>query len=97
LKQKYGIIHHNTSLLYMDIIINSKVGDYIIVNNITYLILQSSVNSQSWGQIIDPYKRLYILELFNEDNNSKTSLMFYDKNINTLDVKSSYNSEYILK
>ena len=81
----------------MDIIVNSKVGDYIIVDNIRYLILQSSVNSQSWGQIVDPYKRLYILELFDEDNNFKTSLLFYEKNINTLDIKTSYNTEYILK
>ena len=82
----------------MDIIVNSKVGDYIIVDNNRYLILNSCVNAQIWGQnVVDPYKRLYILDLYNEDNNSKTSLLFYEKNINVYDIKTSYDTEYILK
>ena len=45
----------------MDIIVNSKVGDYIIVDNNRYLILNSCVNAQIWGQnVVYPYKRLYI-------------------------------------
>lgn len=81
----------------MDIIINSKEGEHIIVQDIRYLIKKITINSYAWMKITDPYKCIYIFKLCDETTGNITNLLFYEKNIQIYNVKLNYDNEYILK